>query len=119
VLLVEDFDQLRTLLLAGLRAAGYQADGVASVAEAARVPPDSYHVLVTDMRLGDEDGVRLLDLIGARDPTIVSRCVLMTGGGFDRRLPPEVPVLVKPFRVEDLVAAVSRLLGQRGPTEAQ
>jgi DNA-binding NtrC family response regulator len=119
VLVVEDFDQLRDLLVAGLRDAGYQVQGVASVAEAVRVPPDGYHVLVSDMRLGDEDGARLLDLIGAQDPTIVSRCVLMTGGGFDRPLPAEVPVLAKPFRVEELVAAVSRLLERHRSTERE
>jgi DNA-binding NtrC family response regulator len=111
-LVVEDFDQLRDLLLAGLRGAGYHADGAASVAEAVELRPESYDVLVTDMRLGAEDGATLLGMVSARDPTITARCVLMTGGGFDSRLPPNVPVLVKPFRIDDLVAAVRRVLGE-------
>jgi DNA-binding NtrC family response regulator len=112
ILVVEDFDQLRDLLLVGLRNAGYQVEGVASVAEAVDRRPDSYDVLVTDLRLGDADGARLLDLVGRTDPTISSRCVLMTGGGFEAQLPADVPVLVKPFRIGALVDAVARLLAR-------
>jgi DNA-binding NtrC family response regulator len=116
VLVVEDFDQLRELLVAGLRDAGYEAAGAASVAEAVRMRPETYHVLVTDMRLGDEDGGTLLGLVSTADPTMVSRCVLMTGGGFDTTLPADVPVLVKPFRIEALVEAVRRLMQQWYPS---
>ncbi len=111
-LVVEDFDELRDLLLAGLRAAGYQADGAGSVAEAVRMRPESYDVLVTDMRLGDADGAALLGIVGANDPTINSRCVLMTGGGFEMWVPPDVPVLVKPFPIDALVAAVRAVLAK-------
>jgi DNA-binding NtrC family response regulator len=113
VLVVEDFDQLRELFVAGLRAAGYQVDGAASVVGALGLRPESYHVLVTDMRLGDEDGMALLEIVGAADPTIASRSVLMTGGGFEERPPAGIPVLVKPFRIEALVDAVRRLAEDR------
>ena len=114
-LVVEDFDQLRELLLSGLRDAGYEADGAGSVAEAVRMRPESYDVLITDMRLGDADGATLLGIVGANDPTISSRCVLMTGGGFEMRVPADLPVLVKPFPIEALVAAVRQVLA--GPPE--
>jgi DNA-binding NtrC family response regulator len=110
ILVVEDFDQLRELLVTSLRDAGYHVDGAASVAEAVRMRPESYQVLVTDVRLGDEDGPTLLELVTAADPTMTSRTVLMTGGGFEARLPADIPVLVKPFRIEALVETVRRLL---------
>jgi DNA-binding NtrC family response regulator len=111
VLVVEDFDQLRELLVAGLRDAGHEVDGAASVAEAIRMRPESYHVLVTDMRLGDDDGRALLERVTAADPTMTSRCVLMTGGGFEApSLPAEIPVLVKPFPIDALVDAVRRVM---------
>jgi len=109
VLVVEDFDLLREMLVAGLRDAGYQVDGAASVAGALGLRPESYHVLVTDMRLGDEDGMALLRIVAAVDPTIASRSILMTGGGFEK-WPADIPVLVKPFRIDSLVDAVRRLV---------
>jgi len=110
VLVVEDFDLLREMLVAGLRDAGYQVDGAASVAGALGLRPESYHVLVTDMRLGDEDGMALLAIVAAVDPTIASRSILMTGGGFEEWLPVDIPVLVKPFPIDSLVDAVRRLV---------
>lgn len=110
VLVVEDFDLLREMLVAGLRDAGYQVDGAASVAGALGLRPESYHVLVTDMRLGDEDGMALLGIVAAVDPTIASRSILMTGGGFEEWPPVDIPVLVKPFPIDSLVDAVRRLV---------
>jgi DNA-binding NtrC family response regulator len=117
VLVVEDFDQLRDMLVAGLRQAGFQVDGTASVAGALGLRPETYHVLVTDMRLGAEDGMTMLGIVGAVDPTIASRTVVMTGGGFEERPPADLPVLVKPFRIEALVDAVRRLVEDQDAPE--
>jgi DNA-binding response OmpR family regulator len=113
VLVVEDFDQLRTMLMAALRRDGHEVDGAASVAEAVAKEAESYQALVVDMRLGDGDAAMLLDAVSAADPTVLSRTVVMTGGGFEDRVPAGVPVLEKPFRIDALVAAV-RELERRG-----
>jgi DNA-binding response OmpR family regulator len=115
VLLVEDFDELRTLLVVGLRRAGFQVDSAASLAEAAGMSPERYDVLVTDLSLGDAFGTELLDLVRARDPAGNCRPLLMTGGGLGPEPPPGVPVLVKPFRIDALVDAVRRLLADGAP----
>jgi two-component system, OmpR family, response regulator len=111
-LIVEDYAELRELLVAGLRRAGYQVEGAGSLAQALEMAPEGYDVLITDMSLGDAFGTELLDVVHTRDPDRTCRCLLMTGGGLGPELPAGVPVLVKPFRIEALVAAVRRLLDE-------
>jgi DNA-binding response OmpR family regulator len=111
-LIVEDYDELRELLVAGLRRAGYQVEGAASLAQAMTMAPEGFDVLITDMSLGDAFGTELLDKVHELDPAQTCRCLLMTGGGLGPEPPPGVPVLVKPFRIEALVAAVRRLWGE-------
>jgi DNA-binding response OmpR family regulator len=111
-LIVEDYDELRELLVAGLRRAGYQVEGAASLAQALEMAPEGYDVLITDMSLGDAFGTELLEAVSVRDPARTCRCLLMTGGGLGPEPPADVPVLVKPFRIDALVAAVRQLLDE-------
>lgn len=111
VLLVEDFDELRGLLVTGLQRAGYHVDGAASVPQALGMSPEGYDVLITDLSLGDALGTDLLAQVRARDAAGSCRFLLMTGGGLGPEPPPDVPLLVKPFRIDVLVAAVRGLLG--------
>jgi DNA-binding NtrC family response regulator len=110
VLVVEDFAELRNLLVAGLRRVGYQVDGAGSLTEAVSLQPERYDVLITDMSLGDAFGTELLELVRERDPSGTCRCLLMTGGGLGPEPPEGIPVLVKPFRLDALVSAVRGLL---------
>ena len=114
VLVVEDFSDLRDLLVRALKGAGIQADGAGSRAQAMDADPEGYQALVIDLRLGSDLGTDLLQEICARDPTAISRCVMMTGGGFSDDLPPGIPVLEKPFRMTALVDAVRELLPSGG-----
>jgi DNA-binding response OmpR family regulator len=120
VLVVEDFEQLRDTLVRGLELAGFAARGADSVREALDLPPAGYDVLLTDQRLGDGLGTDLFRVLHERDPGIGSRFILMTGDERDMGLPAEVPVLLKPFRIEALVAAVRLLPGRpaTGPVDA-
>jgi DNA-binding response OmpR family regulator len=113
VLVVDDFELLRDTLVRGLEDVGFEVREAGSVQEALEVPPDGYDFLVTDQRLGDALGTDLFRVLHDRDPGIASRFILMTGDEHDISLPAGVPVLIKPFRLDALVAAV-RLL--RTPT---
>jgi DNA-binding response OmpR family regulator len=112
VLVVEDFEQLRDTLMRGLEQAGFAVDGAGSMREALAVPPQGYDVVVTDNRLGDALGTDLFRDLHDRDPGIAARFILMTGDEHDMDLPAEVPVLLKPFRIDALVAAVRLLPGR-------
>jgi DNA-binding NtrC family response regulator len=108
-LVVEDFDELRSLLVAGLARAGYEVSGAASMAEALDLLPHGYDVVITDMSLGDAYGTDLLEQVADQDPDGTCRRLLMTGGGIGPEPPPGVPVLVKPFKIDALVTAVRAL----------
>lgn len=113
VLVVEDFTQLRDSLVEGLTRAGFAADGAGSVREALDRRPETYDALVVDHRLGDALGTDLFRVLADRDETFGSRFILMTADEHDLGLPTEVPVLLKPFRIAALVAAVHRVHGGR------
>jgi DNA-binding response OmpR family regulator len=113
VLVVEDFPQLRALLMDGLARAGFAVDGAGSVREPLDLTLEAYDALVVDRRLGDALGTDLFRILAARDETVASRFILMTAEGHALDLPAEVPVLLEPFRISALVDVVRRIHGGR------
>lgn len=111
VLVVEDFAQLREVLVEGLERAGFAVDGAGSVREALSLHPEAYDILVVDHRLGDGLGTDLFRIVADRDGTLASRFILMTADEHDIELPAGVPVLLKPFRIATLVDTVRRVDG--------
>lgn len=119
VLVVEDFTQLREMLVEGLTRAGFAADGAGSVREALDLRPETYDALVVDHRLGDALGTDLFRILSGRDETVASRFILMTADEHALDLPTEVPVLLKPFRIAELVDAVRRVHGGRATPQGR
>jgi DNA-binding response OmpR family regulator len=107
-LVVDDNALIRRLVSQVLADAGFVVDAVSTIDAALHLEPAGYHVLVIDVRLGAERGTDLVETLRRRDPLLPSRCLLMTGG-LDDSLPGDVAVLVKPFDLDDLVAAVRSL----------
>lgn len=118
VLVVEDDDATRDTLAAILVRAGYivatAADGRAALA--LLVPGHSYDVLVSDIFLGDIDGIELLKAARALpEPpavilftgysTIQSAVEALRAGAHD--------YLLKPYRPEELLTTVGRAVEQR------
>src|SRR5256885_1012905 len=72
VLIVEDHDATRQGLLVLLRNAGYKVEAAATFAEARRAlvehPPD---LLITDLRLGEYNGLQLVAAVPLGTPSIV------------------------------------------------
>jgi DNA-binding response OmpR family regulator len=118
VLLVEDNDELRKLLIRGLESAGFSVDSLTTLAEsAAALSTTRYSALVLDLGLPDGDGLILLRTIRERkDPLPVliltardgvqDRVSGLRGGADD--------YLVKPFALEELVARLQALLRRPG-----
>ena len=120
VLLVEDQDSVRKLLLRMLEDQGYRvlpaSDGEAALAIAARHPA-TIHLLITDVILPQMNGraladalalarpgIRILYVSGYSEDIIASRGVLDSG----------VAYLAKPFSLETLVAKVQETLSAQG-----
>jgi signal transduction histidine kinase len=120
VLIVEDEEDTRELLIASLRQCGADVTAAASVAEALesldRALPD---VLVSDLAMPGEDGYSLIRKVRARDPeaggkipaaalTAYARAedrVRALASGFQRHLP-------KPVDPADLIGMVASLAGR-------
>ncbi|CAN5865485.1 hypothetical protein BH11PSE3_BH11PSE3_30760 [soil metagenome] len=116
LLVVEDEERIRTVVVQQLRGLGYEVDqaanGTAGLAAAvAAVPP--YDLLLTDIAMpGQLNGRALADAVQARRP---ATCVLFMSGYIEtaalqgKHLDRTVQLLAKPFRKLDLAVAVRRL----------
>ena len=118
LLLVEDNDELSKLLVKSLRSAGFDADVVATAAEALGVLSITpYSAVILDLGLPDDDGLVVLHTLRneqSTTPVIVltardgvrDRVAGLTAGADD--------YLVKPFAIEELVARLEAILRRPG-----
>jgi DNA-binding response OmpR family regulator len=118
ILLVEDNDRLSGLLTTALGQAGFEADVVASAADAeAALATSQYPVIVLDLGLPDADGLDFLrELRRGGDATPV--LILTARGGIQDRVKGlqtgADDYLGKPFALEELVARLQALLRRPG-----
>jgi len=122
VLIVEDDDELRGLLIRGLREEGFASEAVASGKELLdRFEMATPDVLVIDIGLPDADGRDLSQALRARGvqtpvlfltarDAVVDRIAGFDAGGDD--------YLTKPFAFGELVARLQALLRRGGGEEA-
>jgi DNA-binding response OmpR family regulator len=108
VLLIDDADEMRALIRRVLASDGYRIDDVATVAEARALDPRAYQAIVADVRIGQERGTDFVREIVAAAPGVAGRCLVITGGSLDA-IPEGIPCLAKPFRPDQLLAAVRAL----------
>ncbi len=113
ILLVEDEDEIRDHVRSELLARGFRVLAAASVAEAQRIAEAAVgpiHLLVTDVVLGESDGITLAWNLLARRPTL--KVVIMSGfiPQHNDALDPSWQRLHKPFTSEQLAIAVRRAL---------
>lgn len=118
LLVVEDNTQLARLLAKGLRKAGYEADLLATAAEARTVlMTTSYAALILDLGLPDGDGLSILRELRHRKDSMPV-LVLTARGGLDDRVGGlrggADDYLVKPFALEELVARLEAQLRRPG-----
>ena len=80
ILVVEDDDALRRILVGAFRERGYEAEGVADAAAAIAAPErDSPEMAVVDLRLPDASGLDVVRRLKAIDPA--TAIVVLTGYG--------------------------------------
>ncbi len=114
ILLVEDEDDVRTLLEEELMARGYIVLTAADGVEALRVR-DAHtgpiHLLLTDLVMPRMTGRDLATRLTEQDPTL--KVLLMSGYAIDRTGPlggTDPPFLPKPFSINELALRVSEVL---------
>jgi DNA-binding response OmpR family regulator len=109
VLVVEDFAQLREMLVDGLMRAGFAVESAGSVQDALALQPETFDALVVDQRLDGELGTDMFRTLHDQDAEIASRFILMTADERALDLPARVLILLKPFRITALVDALREL----------
>jgi len=117
ILVVDDQRNMRTTLALMLRSAGYDVDEAADGAEGKDLGAGgAYDVVITDLRMGEYDGIEVLRGIKETQPmtevivmtaygTIESAVEAMRVGAFD--------YIQKPFTEQELTVKVSKALESR------
>jgi CheY-like chemotaxis protein len=119
VLLVEDEADLLTVLADEFGDAGYEVTAVSSGGEALEVARvRKFDVAVTDLKMPGMDGVTTLislHLIDPELPVIVSTGYMSEATRSVCAERGAAGVILKPFRIEDILALVARAAGGRAP----
>lgn len=117
ILVVEDDNSFRAVLVSALEARGYDVVGVSDAASAiATAKRDSPEMAVVDLRLPDESGLDVLRQLKAIDPT--TAVVVLTGYGsiataLEAVRLGAVHYLTKPTDADRILAAFERGLAAR------
>jgi len=119
VLVIDDDDDLRALVVRVVQQAGYAVDS-ASDGQAGldRLEEQTYDVIVCDLRMPGMDGVTFYREVERRNPAAARRIVLMTAHvrsdeymDFLRGV--HAPVLNKPFTLDEFRSTLARMVGPR------
>ena len=117
ILVVDDQRNMRTTLAMMLRGGGYEVDEAADGAQGREMgATGAYDVVITDLRMGEYDGIEVLRAIKEAQPmtevivmtaygTIESAVEAMRLGAFD--------YIQKPFTEQELIVKVSKALESR------
>jgi DNA-binding NtrC family response regulator len=115
ILLVDDTDTVRALMVRLLTRAGFQVLEAATAHQALEVLADhgeALDLLITDVTLPDMSGIDLAVRIQAQVPHIET--LYVSGRGHFELQHARGAFLAKPFSVDQLLAEVRRLLKQTG-----
>ncbi len=121
ILLVEDHEQLRRTLVAGLEEAGYAVIATGSGSEAlqaAAAHAGTIDLLLADVELPDADGTQLAERLCAERPGMR---VLISSGFGGQGLSPldagrlDYGIIDKPFTMHSLVAKIQNILNPSSP----
>jgi CheY-like chemotaxis protein len=119
VLVIDDDDDLRALVVRVVQQAGYAVDS-ASDGQAGldRLEEQTYDVIVCDLRMPGMDGVTFYREVERRNPAAARRIVLMTAHvrsdeymDFLRGV--HAPVLNKSFPLDEFRSTLARMVGPR------
>ncbi len=118
VLVVDDDDDLRDVMVETLEDAGYRAVGVASGGQALKAIHDEPFLVLADLRMPRMDGSELLNAMRAELGSRVPPVVFITGASPWTIENVAAPVLSKPVDIDQLLNVVGRHspeLAARGP----
>lgn len=122
VLVVDDEDFVRSLIVDVLTNLGHQVEAASGGAEALRrCERMQFDLVVSDLRMPKMDGAALYQALRDEYGPAMPRMIFVTGQAHSLDYAgflgiAGVPVLAKPFTVDDLQKVVSQTLSTAGPT---
>lgn len=115
ILHIEDVDALREMIEVYLGLQGFEVTGVASGEAGIRALEESeYDGILLDHHLPGISGERVLGWVSVHRPYLVHRVILTTGSpstpALEAKLASlQIPALIKPFLLEELLLHLTRL----------
>ena len=119
VLVIDDDDDLRTLVVRVVKQAGYGVDSAADgQAGLDRLAERTYDVIVCDVRMPGMDGVTFYREVERRDPAAARRVVFMTTHVRSEECRDflwgvHAPVLNKLFTLDEFRSTLAQIVGPR------
>src|SRR5688572_11563644 len=124
ILVVDDEPQIREMLSMYLARHGYATTTAGDSAETLRAVKDSkVDVVVLDIGLAEEDGLKLLEKLKSTQPSL--RVIMLTGMGFVEDLLQEAQqkgadgYVSKVLPLDELIRTLQKVLGTPKPALAQ
>lgn len=118
VLVVDDDEDIRGLIVQQVAQAGFEVSHAASLAEVRqKMKTEAFDVVILDLNLPDGDGIDLCREMRAGDRTEAVIMVTARDASIDRVLGLELGAddyLTKPFEPRELLARIRNLLRRRG-----
>ena len=118
VLVIDDDEALRELVIRVVKQAGYQVDAVSDgQAGLERLAERSYDVILSDVRMPGMDGIAFYQEVRRRYPPQADRIILVAAhvqlDQYKEFMTVRAPILQKPFTLGEFHAALARMLGPR------
>jgi DNA-binding NtrC family response regulator len=121
ILVVDDEDRARSVLIMLLEEHGYMVTGVSTATEALkRINEEVYDLIITDLRLDDMSGMDILKAAKQADPTM--EVIVLTGYGTVESAVEAMKLgaldyIKKPWVTDELLMRVERALSRKRMTE--
>jgi len=118
ILVVEDDVDLCNEILGILNNAGFRPTGVTNSRDAlSRLKNQKYSCIVLDLRLGEENGEDLIDVVRTRpEMQNANTPIIVISGHLSKQIAANIAVkiqgaIVKPFTTESLMGNIKRVVG--------
>ena len=121
ILVIDDENDIREVLILMLKEHGYAVTGAATVTEALRrINEDVYDLILTDLKLGSMSGMDVLKV--AKEATPAIEVIVITGYGTVESAVEAMQLgafdyIMKPWNLEELIVRVERALGHKQMAE--
>ncbi|MEC7815167.1 MAG: sigma-54 dependent transcriptional regulator [Pseudomonadota bacterium] len=112
ILIVEDEDIIRSAVRKLLQHAGYEVADAVSVEDAERHEPDTFDLVITDLRLPGAAGTEMINR-APNTPVLIMTSYASLRSAVDSMKMGAVDYIAKPFDHDEMLAAVDNILSRK------